>query len=92
MFVLGNGLVPSVLDSQSLGAGFDAQTEVYLSILFLPHLCQQGNYYHFKIFINSSRNCKYQWKYSDCAHRSSLYVCISTFVSEELKQQGACRE
>ena len=32
-FVLGNGLVPSVLDSQSLGAGFDAQTEVYQSFL-----------------------------------------------------------
>ena len=40
------GLVPSVLDSQSLGAGFNARTEVYLSILFLPHLCQQSNYYH----------------------------------------------
>ena len=23
----------------------DARTEVYLSVLFLPHLCQQSNYY-----------------------------------------------
>ena len=37
--------MPSVLDSQSLGAGFNARTKVYLSILFLPHLCQQSNYY-----------------------------------------------
>ena len=29
--VLGNGLVFNVLDSQSLGARFDAKTEVYLS-------------------------------------------------------------
>ena len=28
--------MPSVLDSQSLGARFDARTEVYLSVLFLP--------------------------------------------------------
>ena len=26
--------------------GVDARTEVYLSVLFLPHLCQQSNYYH----------------------------------------------
>ena len=32
-FVLGNGLVPSVLDSQSLGAGFDTRTEVCFSFL-----------------------------------------------------------
>ena len=32
-FVLGNGLVLSVLDSQSLGAGFNARMEVYLSFL-----------------------------------------------------------
>ena len=47
---LTHGLVLSVLDSQSLGAGFDAWTEVYLSILFLPHLCQLSNYYH-KLFM-----------------------------------------
>ena len=29
-FVLGNGLVLSVLDSQSLGAGFGAWTEAYV--------------------------------------------------------------
>jgi len=46
--VLGNGLVLSVLDSQSLGTGFDAPMEVCLSILFLPHLCQQSNYYHIR--------------------------------------------
>ena len=40
--------MPSVLDFQSLGAGFDARTEVYLSVLFLPHLCQQSNYYNNK--------------------------------------------
>ena len=34
--------MPSVLDSQSLGAGFDARMEVYLSVLFLPHLCQHN--------------------------------------------------
>ena len=32
-FVLGSGLVLSVLDYQSLGAGFDARMEVYLSFL-----------------------------------------------------------
>ena len=37
--------MPSVLDSQSLGARFDARTEVYLSVLFLSHLCQQSNYH-----------------------------------------------
>ena len=45
-FVLSNGLVLSVLDSQSLGARFNAWMEVYPSILFLPHLCQQSNSYH----------------------------------------------
>ena len=29
---------------------FDARTEVYLSILFLPHLCQQSNYYQEAIY------------------------------------------
>ena len=42
-FVLGNGLVLSVLDSQSLGAEFDARTEVILKVSFLPHLCPQSN-------------------------------------------------
>ena len=32
-FVLGNGLVPSILDSQSLGARFNAWMEVNLSFL-----------------------------------------------------------
>ncbi len=29
---MGNGLVSSVLDSQSLGAGFNARTEVYILV------------------------------------------------------------
>ena len=46
------------MDSQSLGARFDAWMEVYLSILFLCHLCQQSNSYRIlNVFIHHNLIC-----------------------------------
>ena len=41
----GNGLVPSVLDSQSLGPG-SVPGQKFSFPFFLPYVCQQSNSYH----------------------------------------------